>query len=71
MLACRPTALLEVGGSVIENGTWLRPDEARHINMADLNAVIKGFDLAIPWQMKEIELMTDSATVHRWIEDSL
>ncbi|KHJ39815.1 zinc knuckle [Trichuris suis] len=56
---------LEVDGSVIEDGTWLRPDEARHINMAELDAVIKGINLALSWQMKEIELMTDSATVHR------
>ncbi|KFD49052.1 hypothetical protein M513_10100 [Trichuris suis] len=62
---------LEVDGSVIEDGTWLRPDEARHINMAELDAVIKGINLALSWQMKEIELMTDSATVHRWIEDAL
>ncbi|KFD62540.1 hypothetical protein M514_09025 [Trichuris suis] len=62
---------LEVGGSVIEDGTWLRPDEARHINMAELDAVIKGLNLALSWEMKEIELMTDSATVHQWIEDGL
>ncbi|KHJ40534.1 integrase core domain protein [Trichuris suis] len=62
---------LEVGGSIIKDGAWLRPDEARHINMAELDAVIKGLNLAIAWRMKEIELMTDSATVHRWIEDAL
>uniref|UniRef100_A0A5S6QHX4 Integrase catalytic domain-containing protein n=1 Tax=Trichuris muris TaxID=70415 RepID=A0A5S6QHX4_TRIMR len=62
---------LEVDGSVIEDGAWLRPEEARHINMAELDAVIKGLNLAIAWRMKQIELMTDSATVHRWIEDAL
>uniref|UniRef100_A0A5S6Q0Y6 RNase H domain-containing protein n=1 Tax=Trichuris muris TaxID=70415 RepID=A0A5S6Q0Y6_TRIMR len=55
---------LEVDGTVIEDGTWLRPDDARHINMAELDAIIKGLNLAIAWQMKRIEIMTDSATVH-------
>uniref|UniRef100_A0A5S6Q5E4 RNase H domain-containing protein n=1 Tax=Trichuris muris TaxID=70415 RepID=A0A5S6Q5E4_TRIMR len=62
---------LEVDGTVIEDGTWLRPDDARHINMAELDAIIKGLNLAIAWQMKRIEIMTDSATVHRWIDDGL
>uniref|UniRef100_A0A5S6QJ31 Uncharacterized protein n=1 Tax=Trichuris muris TaxID=70415 RepID=A0A5S6QJ31_TRIMR len=64
-------AALEVDGEIVEDGTWLRPDEARHINMAELDAVIKGLNLALTWKMKTVELMTDSATVHRWIEDGL
>uniref|UniRef100_A0A5S6QQT8 Integrase catalytic domain-containing protein n=1 Tax=Trichuris muris TaxID=70415 RepID=A0A5S6QQT8_TRIMR len=39
--------------------------------MAELDAVIKGLNLAISWGMKNIEVMTDSATVHRWISDGL
>ncbi|KHJ40006.1 hypothetical protein D918_09933 [Trichuris suis] len=39
--------------------------------MAELHAVIRGLNLALSWQMKDLELMTDSATVHRWIEDAL
>uniref|UniRef100_A0A5S6QF21 RNase H type-1 domain-containing protein n=1 Tax=Trichuris muris TaxID=70415 RepID=A0A5S6QF21_TRIMR len=68
---------LEVNGVIVEDGTWLRPDEVRHINMAELDAVIKGlaFDhrgyLALTRKMKAVELMTDSATVHRWTEDGL
>ncbi|KFD45928.1 hypothetical protein M513_13213 [Trichuris suis] len=62
---------LEVNGAIVEDGTRLRPDEARHFNMAELDAVIKGLNLALTWKMKTVELMTDSATVHRWIDDGL
>ncbi|KRY07334.1 Pol polyprotein, partial [Trichinella patagoniensis] len=49
----------------------LRPDDAQHINMAELDAVIKGLNLALSWQMRKIRLMTNSATVHRWVMDGL
>ncbi|KFD58237.1 hypothetical protein M513_01000 [Trichuris suis] len=62
---------LEVDNSVIEDGVWLRPSDARHINMAELDAVIKGLNLAIAWRMGTIELMTDSAAVHRWLSDGV
>uniref|UniRef100_A0A5S6QUG1 Reverse transcriptase domain-containing protein n=1 Tax=Trichuris muris TaxID=70415 RepID=A0A5S6QUG1_TRIMR len=62
---------LEMDNDVIEDGTWLRPNDARHINMAELDAVIKGLNVALAWRMKKIELKTDSATVHRWLEDGL
>ncbi|KFD50080.1 hypothetical protein M513_09040, partial [Trichuris suis] len=62
---------LEVDNSVIEDAVWLRPNDARHINMAELDAVIKGLNLAIAWRMRTIELMTDSAAVHRWLSDGL
>ena len=62
---------LESNGTVIEDATWLRKDETSHINMAELDAVIKGVNLAIAWGMKEIEIFTDSATVHQWISDGL
>lgn len=39
--------------------------------MAELDAAIRGINLAIAWGMKTIELRTDSATVFRWINDAL
>uniref|UniRef100_A0A5S6Q4C2 Uncharacterized protein n=1 Tax=Trichuris muris TaxID=70415 RepID=A0A5S6Q4C2_TRIMR len=63
--------VIEVGGCIIEDAAWLRSDEASHINMAELDAVIKGLNFAISWGMKNIELMTDSTTVHRWVSDGL
>ncbi|KFD49687.1 LOW QUALITY PROTEIN: hypothetical protein M513_09384 [Trichuris suis] len=62
---------LEVDGAIVEDATWLRSDEASHINMAELDAVVKGLNLAISWRMSKIELVTDSSTVHRWITDGL
>uniref|UniRef100_A0A5S6Q5U7 RNase H domain-containing protein n=1 Tax=Trichuris muris TaxID=70415 RepID=A0A5S6Q5U7_TRIMR len=39
--------------------------------MAELDAAIKGLNLVISRGMTNIELMTDSSTVHRWISDGL
>lgn len=63
--------VIEVGGSTIEDASWLRTDDASHINMAELDAVIKGLNVALVWGFRDIELLTDSSTVHRWISDGL
>ena len=63
--------VLEVGGHVVEDGTWLRHDDASHINMAELDAAVKGINLAIMWNMKKLHLHTDSLTVYHWISDTL
>ena len=43
---------LESDGSIIEDGCWLRPPEdKRHINLAELEAVIKGLSLAAKWNV--------------------
>ncbi|KFD68333.1 LOW QUALITY PROTEIN: hypothetical protein M514_19379 [Trichuris suis] len=63
--------VLEVNGAIIEDAAWLRSDDGQHINMAQLDAVIKDLNLGLSWQMKDVELMTDSLTVHRWLNDSL
>ncbi|XP_045111049.1 uncharacterized protein LOC123504528 [Portunus trituberculatus] len=64
-------AAVEVEGKIVEDACWLRPDGASHINMAELDAVIKGLNLALAWKMSKVELVTDSSTVHRWINDCL
>lgn len=58
-------------GGAIEDACWLRKDESAHINMAELDAIIRGVNLAVAWNMRVIELRTDSATVHRWVDDAL
>ena len=58
-------------GDVIEDACWLRRDETAHINMAELDAAVRGLNLAIAWGMRCVELVTDSSTVHRWISDAL
>ena len=58
-------------GDPIEDGCWLRRDETTHINMAELDAAVRGINLAIAWGMRRVDLKTDSSTVHRWISDAL
>lgn len=60
---------VEVSGRVVEDASWLRKaDDAAHINLAELEAVLKGVDLASKWEAKEIEIITDSAAVHSWLK---
>jgi len=64
-------AVVEVGDHVVEDVTWLRHEDASHINMAELDAVIKGFNMAIMWNMKKLHLCTDSLTAYHWITDTV
>ena len=60
---------LESDGSIIEDGCWPRPPEdKRHINSAELEAVIKGLSLAAKWDATNVQLMTDSKTVAGWLK---
>lgn len=58
---------------VVEDACWLRSETAvsAHINMAELDAAVRGINLAVAWGISVIDLRTDSATVHRWIDDAL
>ena len=63
---------LERGDKIIEDGAWLRKaDDGTHINLAELNAVIKGVNLSMKWGAKNIAIMTDSAAVHSWMSSML
>lgn len=55
-------AAVKTEGCITEDISWLRKGDSSHINMAELDAVIKGFNLA---------LLTDSSPVFRLISDSL
>ena len=63
--------VLQVGGMTIEDGSWMRESDSTHINMAELEAVIRGLNVALSWNMKRIRLKTDSSTVYRWLTDAL
>ena len=59
---------VEIGGVIVEDAAWLRKKEDfNHINVAELEAALKGLNLAIKWGLKFIKIITDSATVYRWI----
>ena len=63
--------VLEVNGYVVEDGSWLRESESVHINMAELNAIIKGVNLALAWGFKTLHVKTDSASVYNWVGNTL
>ena len=64
--------VVEMEGHVVEDTAWLhKVDDGTHIDVAKLDAIVKGFNLAIKWQLKEITLVTDSATVHGWLQSLL
>ena len=64
--------VLEVNGECIEDGAWLRKvDDGAHINLAELDAVVRGLNLALKWRFKNVTLYTDSATVFGWLTSVL
>lgn len=63
---------LEIDGEVLEDAAWLRKkNDGSHINMAELDAVINGLNLAVKWQATDVEIVTDSATVFSWLKSTL
>ena len=64
--------LVEADDKVLEDASWLRKKEdGQHINVAELDAILKGLNLALKWGMKKIQLITDSATVYAWLQSLL
>jgi len=63
---------LDIDGTTVEDASWLRKvDDAAHINLAELEAVVKGLNLAVLWAIKEVDIRTDSATVFGWLRSLL
>ena len=59
-------------GALVEDACCLHPEkDFQHINLMELDAIIKGINLAIHWKMTTLHLFTDSAWVHKWISDTL
>ena len=64
--------LLVYDGAVVGDACWLRPEkDSQHINLTELNAIIKGINLAVVWKKTTLHLFTDCACVHKWISDTL
>lgn len=65
-------AVVEVGGVTAEDGAWLRKaDDVAHINVAELDAALKGINMALKWDLTDIEVVTDSATVEKWLRSAI
>ena len=59
---------LEVDGSIVEDASWLRKESDHlHINVAELEAVGRGVNMAIAWGFKTFKLAVDSLTVVNWM----
>ena len=51
--------VLEVDGRVFD-ASWLKnKDDFSHINVADLESVLKGVNLVLKWELHELEVETD------------
>ena len=56
---------LAVNNQVVEDAAWLRKeDDGAHINVAELEAVVKGLNLALKWGRTELKVITDSASAY-------
>ena len=63
---------LEIDNYTVEDNAWLRKeDDGVHINVAELEAVLKGLNLALRWKLTHITVMTDSASAYSWIKSLL
>ena len=57
---------------IIEDRAWLRKaNDGTYINLAELNAVIKGVNLVMKWGARDITIFTDSATIYSWLSSFL
>ena len=66
------TGVVESGEPLIEDACWLRPAcEDKHINLAELDAMLRRINLALQWKATGLHLKTDSAYVHQWVTDAL
>ena len=63
---------LERKNQIIKDRAWLqKADDETHINLAELNAVIKGVKLAMKWGARDITVFTDSAAVYSCLSSLL
>ena len=59
---------LERKNQIIEDGAWLRKaDDGTYKNLAELNAMVKGVNLAMKWGGGDITIFTGSAAVYSWL----
>ena len=64
--------VVDIDGVTVEDAAWMRKKgDYNHINVAELEAVLKGVNLCIKWELKEVTVVTDSATVCEWVRRTL
>ena len=63
---------LEHDGAVVEDASWLcKERDMQHINLAELDVVLKGMNMALMWEATKLKIHTDSACVHKSVTDTL
>ena len=64
--------VLEYDGAIIEDEAWLRSiNDVSRINIAELDAVVRGINLFVKWNVKNLSVFTNSVTVHGWLKSVL
>ena len=49
----------------------LASNDMQHINLIELDAMMKGINLALQWQAKVVHLYTESACMYQWLMNTL
>ena len=62
---------LEYDGVAVEDASWLQKRGTHRTNLVELDAVVKGVNIALMWKATILHLHTDSACVHKCITDTL
>ena len=61
---------MKIDGHVIEDRSWLRPaGDTQHINVSELEATVKGLNLAVRWGATKVRLVTDSKPATSWLNN--
>mgnify|MGYP003417316483 FL=1 len=59
---------VEQSGKCLEDAAWLRKSgDVRHINVAELDALIKGIAMVIEWRFSDVIIKCDSTSVVAWV----
>ena len=63
---------LDANGTIIEDACWLQLiKNTQHINMVELDAILRGINLTLKKQVTVLYLNTDSLCIHHWVTNAL
>ena len=57
----------DIKGVEVEDASWMSKKELNHINVADSEAVLRGANLCIQWDHKDVAVIVYSKTVFGWV----
>nr|XP_047139073.1 uncharacterized protein LOC124814987 [Hydra vulgaris] len=65
--------VLLIGGVVVKDAAWLRPaSDTHHINISELDSILRGLNLASKWDIKELtEVAKGIQIVVQWIPSEI